>query len=317
MSRAAIGIDIGGTNIKAGIVDESGEIIRVAHFPTEVSKGKPSIIDNIIAQVRSFQTDAAADRIDIVGVGVGTAGYVDTTGTVAGATANIPGWGGTDFAKEVGSAVGLPVSADNDANAFAVGECWVGAGATWDTFLAVTLGTGIGGCLIADRKPYRGRSGFAGGYGHQVIVVDGYSCTCGFRGCWEQYASVSGLKRLIGLISSGGGAGMSPERCFAEARAGNAEALDIVEQYAYYVAVGLTNLIHIFNPPAIIVGGAITAQGDFLFDRIRSKVNEQVMPVYIREPLPIVPARLGNNAGIIGAAKLALDRAAAPTHSEQ
>lgn len=298
MTRVAIGMDIGGTNVKAGIVGEDGRIVRTDSFPTEVAQGKPAIIRKLVDQARAYRQFAQAEGLELAGVGIGTAGYVDADGIVAGATDNIPGWSGTDLRTEVGALVGLNVSVDNDANALAIGEAWIGAGAGYDSFLCVTLGTGVGGCRIEGKLPFRGRDGFAGGYGHQIVSVDGLPCTCGSRGCWEQYASVPGLVRL-----AGGGA--SPERLFADAREGNAAALSTIDRYAGYIAVGLVNLIHIFNPPAIVVGGAVTAQGDFLFDRIRSKVAERAMPVYLRSRVPIEPALLGNRAGVAGAARLA------------
>jgi glucokinase len=205
----------------------------------------------------------------------------------------------------------LPVWVDNDVNAMAIGEVWLGAGRPFDQFLCVALGTGVGGCLIVNKQPYRGRSGYAGGYGHQVIVFEGEPCTCGLRGCWEQYASVTGLKRMIRERMGSEdekGALLSPIALFDIARNGDDIALQIVDQYAQYISVGLANLIHAFNPTAIVIGGAVTLQGDFLFDRIRQYVSLHTLKVYIEEEVPIVPATLGEMAGMIGSAKLVFDR---------
>lgn len=294
----AIGIDIGGTNIKSGIVGEDGSVIEAHTVPTEVFKGKPAIVRKVIDQVRHYRQLAEANRWNVAGAGIGTAGYVDANGIVAGATANIPGWSGTDLAAELHGAVGIPAVVDNDANVMAMGEAWVGVGKRWSSFLCVTLGTGIGGCLIENKKPYRGRNGFAGGYGHQIIVAGGHPCTCGGSGCWEQYASARALHRLI----EEAGLSQQPETLFADARGGNADAMNVIDQYAAYIAVGLVNLIHILNPPSIVIGGAIAAQGRMLFERIEACVRRQAMPVYLCEPTPIVPAALGNDAGVVGAA---------------
>ena len=222
---------------------------------------------------------------------------------------NIPGWGGTSLSQEIGPAVNLPVSVDNDANAMAAGEAWLGAGKVWDNFICLTFGTGVGGFLIKDKRPFRGRDGFAGGYGHHVIVYNGKPCTCGFKGCWEQYASVPALMDLAVHASRRSKQNFdSPEHIFKEARTGNKTAHSVINRYASYIAVGMTNLIHCLNPSAIIAGGAIMAQGDLLLDPVRRHVKKQAMPVYLQDPVPIIAAFLGDNAGIIGAAKLAIDK---------
>ncbi|QGQ93916.1 ROK family protein [Paenibacillus psychroresistens] len=304
----AIGIDIGGTNIKAGIVDGNGIIIREDTIPTEAVSGKKALLSKIAATIEMYQKYALKQGIDLVGAGIGTAGYVNRRGVIGGATENLPGWSGTRLKEELELRAALPVWVDNDVNAMASGEVWLGAGRPYDQFLCVALGTGVGGCLIVNKQPYRGRSGYAGGYGHQVIVFEGEPCTCGLRGCWEQYASVTGLKRMIReRMADVEGASLSPIDLFDRARSGDEIALQIVDKYAQYIAVGLANLIHVFNPTAIIVGGAVTLQGDFLFDRIRKYVSLHTLKVYIEEDIPIVPATLGEMAGMIGAAKLVFD----------
>jgi len=305
IQNCAIGIDIGGTNIKAGIVDGTGCIIREETIPTGAAAGKNALLAKIEAIITMYRQYALANSIELIGAGIGTAGYVNRSGIVGGATEYLPGWTGTRLKEEMELRTGIPVWVDNDVNAMAIGELWLGAGRPWDHFLCIALGTGVGGCLITGKQLYRGRNGYAGGYGHQVIVYGGEPCTCGLRGCWEQYASVTGLKRMIcERMGEVEGASLSPKALFDKARNGEDASLQIVDEYAKYIAVGLANLIHAFNPAAIVIGGAITGQGDFLFERIRNYVHLHTLKVYLEEAVPVIPAALGEMAGMIGSARL-------------
>ncbi|WP_152394792.1 ROK family protein [Paenibacillus guangzhouensis] len=307
MRRGSIGIDIGGTNVKAGIVLDNGEIVYTDRMPTEAASGSSSLRDRLREMIQSLIAKAGEIEVQLLGVGVGTAGQVQhRTGRVTGATGNLPGWADMLSAAWVSEVSRLPAVVDNDVNAAALGEAWIGAGQAWNDFVCVTLGTGVGGCVILNKQPFRGRDGYAGEVGHQVIVHGGVPCNCGSAGCWEQYASVTALIRQIKAAAEQGGPDfVKPELLFEAARQGDAAAHDIIDNYAGFVAVGLANLLNIFNPSAMIIGGAITSQGDFLFERIRSKVYANVMQVYRdSETVPIVPAQLGDHAGIVGAARL-------------
>ncbi|RCX19813.1 glucokinase [Fontibacillus phaseoli] len=299
----AIGIDLGGTNIKAGLVTGDGAIIHRLSLPTEAQKGPEALMDRLAEIISALQAYARDRAWEIRGVGVGSAGQIDSgKGVVMGATANLPGWAGMRLSERLQSRTGLPVAVDNDANAMAFGEAWVGAGRHWRDFVCVTLGTGVGGCLILGRRPYRGRDGFAGEFGHHVIEGGGIPCNCGRIGCWEQYASVTALMRMArerenaDLLAT-------PKGIFNGAREGYGPALDLVDGYARYIAMGLANLIHLFNPQGIVVGGAVTEQGDFLLGRIRQAVAGCLLPVYgeAAEATPIISAELGNDGGVIGA----------------
>ena len=305
--RVVFGIDIGGTNIKSGVVDTEGRILRTDNTPTEAKSGRDSLLAKIHGIAAKYKELAAAEGWEARGIGVATAGYVHAReGRIGYATDNLPGWTGVPLRDNLSADTGLPVALVNDAHAFAIGEAWIGAGKEMaDGFLCVTLGTGVGGSWIReDGQPFFGRDGYAGAYGHFVIRHGGQPCNCGQSGCWEQYASVTALMRQaaengVDEQLTGG----SAKKLFELARGGYQPALDVIDRYAEYVAVGLTNLIHTLNPSAIIVGGAVTAQGDFLFDRIRASVASQRMPAF--DPVAIVPAALGEHAGLAGAARLA------------
>lgn len=302
---AALGIDIGGTNIKSGVVTREGQVLFSRTVPTAADDGGESVLGRLLPLVEEAAAVSAAAGAPIGGIGVGTAGQVNKrSGRIAGATGNLPGWAGIALVERLGEASGgLPVALDNDVNMIALGESWLGAGAKYGEFLCVALGTGIGGCRIKDGAADHGRDGFAGELGHMIVQMDGLPCTCGGRGCWEQYASVPALIRLArerGLQEEL----TSPIALFAAADGGDGAAAGVLDVYAERLSVGLAGLIHIFNPQAIVVGGAISAQGEALLERVRARTSIKVMPVF-REPaaVDIVAAGLGDRAGFIGAAR--------------
>lgn len=308
--HAALGIDIGGTNIKSGVVTAEGQVLSSLTVPTEAGEGGDAILAKLLPLVEQAAATAAEAGAALGGIGVGTAGQVNKrSGRIAGATGNLPGWAGIALAGRLGEASGgLPVTVDNDVNMIAVGESWLGAGARYREFLCVALGTGIGGCRIKDGAADHGRDGYAGELGHVIVQMDGLPCTCGGRGCWEQYASVPALIRLArerGLPAEL----TSPIALFEAAGQGDAAAASVLDVYAERLSVGLAGLIHIFNPPAIVVGGAVSAQGEALLARVRASTSAKIMPVF-REPVAveIVAAGLGDRAGFIGAARSVLLR---------
>jgi glucokinase len=304
------GMDIGGTNIKSGIIDAEGNILHTDTVPTEAQTGGRDSRLSKLFDIAERQSAVAKERgWTPIALGVGTAGYVNAReGRIGYATSNLPGWTGVPLRAEMERHTGLPVALANDAHAFAMGEAWIGAGREWDEFICITLGTGVGGCLVVNGRPYYGRDGYGGGFGHMVLQHGGAACNCGLTGCWEQYASVTGLMRMaeeqgIDLATIG----HSAKTLFEQAKQGQERAAAVIELYAEYVALGLTNLVHALNPQAIVIGGAVTAQGDFLLDQIRANISRQVMPAY--DNMKIVAATLGEHAGFAGAARLALQRA--------
>lgn len=302
--EVAIGLDIGGTNIKSGIVNENGVVVHRLSLPTKAHEGGEALLIRISEMVKELEKYAIDHGWTVKGVGVGTAGQVDSRlGVVMGATANLPGWAGMELVNRLQALTGLSVTIDNDANAMAYGEAWVGSGRHWHDFICVTLGTGVGGCVIIDRQPYHGRDGFAGEVGHHVIDLGGQPCNCGRTGCWEQYASVTGLMRMVKEEGLGLRELNSPEALFDHAKEGNEQALHVLRRYSQYIAVGLANLIHIFNPEGIVIGGAISKQGDFLLDQVRYELTRYLLPVYgvKSRGIDLVSATLGNDGGVVGA----------------
>lgn len=309
MKRAAIGIDLGGTNIKWGIVAEDGQVLKEGITATESERGPEVLLGKLSAITAEAISCSGEFQVELAGVGIGTAGQVHrASGMVKGATAALPGWADMPLGERIGAETGLPVHVDNDVNMIALGEAWLGAGRQWSDFLCVAIGTGVGGCWIADRKPYYGRQGYAGEFGHMIIAMGGRPCSCGNRGCWEAYASVTGLQKLTEERCPDGG-WQDPASLFQHARAGDIRALDIVDQYCGYIAAGLTGLIHVFNPAAIVLGGAIVAgQGDFMLERVKNGLTGLISVFQTPEPVAVVAADLGAQAGVIGAGMAALKK---------
>lgn len=310
LHTVALGLDIGGTNIKSGIVLADGQLLQLDHTKTDTAGGKSNLLEKVIKLVADDLERCHMNGWNPVGVGIGTAGQVNKiTGKIDGATSNLPDWAGQSLSALIEKNFGLQAVTDNDVNVMGRGEAWLGAGREWDDFICVTLGTGVGGCHIIHGQPYRGKDGYAGEFGHQVIVFDGLPCNCGNKGCWEQYASVTALKRLAMTLSQHNHHYSDPRSLFAQAQQGNELAEHVITQYVEYVSTGLVNLLHAFNPEGIVIGGAITAQGDLLFNRIRKAVYKHTLSVYTSQgEIHIVPAALGDSAGVIGAAKMAFDQ---------
>ncbi|WMT40160.1 ROK family protein [Paenibacillus sp. D2_2] len=301
--EVAIGLDIGGTNIKSGIVNANGEVIHHLNLPTKAHEGGEALLSRITEITEEMKQYSDSRGWKVTGVGIGTAGQVNSrTGIVMGATDNLPGWSGMELGNWLQSMTGLSVLVDNDANAMAFGEAWVGAGRQWKDFICITLGTGVGGCLIIDHRRYPGRDGFAGEIGHHVIQFDGYPCNCGRTGCWEQYASATGLMKLVREVGADLAEVHKPENVFVLAQNGNEAAIHVLEQYSRYIAVGLANMVHMFNPEGIVIGGAITGQGDFLLNPVRSQLSQQLLPVFREraEEIGVVAASLGIMVVLLG-----------------
>lgn len=302
MKRVVLAFDIGGTNVKSGLIDDSGALLTRQTAPSQAKLGRDALLTRLHALIGEYRRAASERNVEIAAIGIGTAGYVDRHGTVAYATDNIPGWTGVRLQDDLESLYKMPVSVVNDVFAIAAGEAWTGAGRSFERFLCVSLGTGTGACLWEDGKPYPGDEGFAGAIGHQVIEIAGRLCTCGQRGCWEAYASVSALRAILDEPGEKRRFA-TPEQLFEFARAGDLKALQLVRRYAGYVAAGLLNPLYALNVKKIVLTGAIAQQGVFLADLIRQRIADTAMPIFVRDDFEIVTSALGDDAGVVGAAR--------------
>lgn len=307
-----IGMDLGGTTIKLGIVNSEGKIIDSLIYPTLAeSNSIDTIYKNMINAVNDLISRNKKIKID--SIGIGSPGVISPDEEKILGISNIPVLNGFPLAKEIEKDFGVPTYIDNDANSAARGEYLFGAAKGKDNFFMVTLGTGVGGAIFINGKLYKGYTNFAGEIGHMIIVTDGKFCTCGNFGCWESYASATAMvKKAKTLVERGYETSLSlyyPELnakiIVDEARKGDEIAVDVVVEIGKYVGIGIANLINILNPHYVVIGGGLSHAGDILLNEIKhySKVNTRP---FSWDVVDIVMAQLGNQAGIMGSAALAL-----------
>jgi len=294
-----IGIDLGGTGIKGGLVSADGALTGVQSVRTPVEEGRDGILNNLYGLVKALQ-DSADEPVEAVGIG--SAGRIDhINGSVFYATDNLPGWTGTPIAALVQEHCGLPAFVDNDVNVAAVGEAWIGAAAQYRNFAFVALGTGVGGAIVSDGQLLHGEFGGAGEVGHLILHPFGLPCNCGQAGCFEQYASGTALNRIAHGINPDWDSRTLVERCAA----GDAKAVEAIEGFVRDLAVGLVSIRNAVDPSVIVLGGGLIDAKHVWWDRLLQALKEATP-----KQLPIAAATLGNRAGMVGAAKIALDRIA-------
>ena len=309
-TRYAIGIDLGGTDIKVGLVTSSGEIKAAARRPTDPASGADAIADRMADMVREL---AAARRLgleSLAGVGIGVPGVTTAEGVIVLAP-NLD-WHHVPFKEILGSRLDLRVEIDNDANVAALAEARVGVGAGCSSLLFMTLGTGIGGGLILDGSVHHGISHAAGEIGHMCVVPDGPVCGCGRRGCLE---AITAGPAMVRFVSDGLSEGcrsaladrdpLTPEAICKAASQGDALAQEAVARSARYLGIAVANIINVISPEVIAIGGGISAAGDLLLEPIIESARIQALQGMF-EHTRIVLATLGNDAGTLGAAFLVL-----------
>jgi glucokinase len=317
--RIVAGLDLGGTKVLGRVLDSAEPRTALGDLRVDTPVGGEAIIEAMVDLVGALGREAADHRLPpIEAVGIGAAGLVDGAGVIRFAP-NLPGVVDLDVAGLVSARTGLPVVVDNDANTAAVAEHRLGAGNQARNLVLVTLGTGIGGGLIIDGKLQRGAAGFAGEPGHMVVDPNGPPCPCGRRGCWERFASGSGLGRLArdaahagrapGVVALAGG---DPDQVRGEhvtraAADGDAEAIEILAEFAWWVALGISNLENLLDPEVVVVGGGLAEAGELLLAPTRAAYETLVLGFEHRPPVRIVAAALGQDAGAIGAGLMALD----------
>ena len=308
-----IGIDLGGTNIAVGVVDDNWQIVGRGKRKTALPRPAEEIVADMIAASRDAVAAAGLTLADIAGVGVGCPGTCNgDTGIVE--YSNNLRFDHLPLKQMLEEGLGLPVMVDNDANVAALGEAVAGAAKGVSSCVCVTLGTGVGGGVIINGKIYSGMN-FAGAeLGHTVIVADGEECTCGRRGCWEAYASATALIRqtargaeehpesLMAKMAAEGR--ISGRTAFDAMRAGDETGRRVVEQYIRYVGCGLVNMINIFQPEVLCIGGGICNEGETLLAPLRRMIEEERYSKYSARQTRLCVATLGNDAGVIGAAAL-------------
>lgn len=303
-----IGVDLGGTNIKAGVIDDEGKIVSNLMIPTEASFGWERVISNIKKVISNLLKNNS-----VYAIGVGVPGPVDFENGIIKEMPAIPGAKNVNISKELKEEFGRPVFVDNDANNFALGEVVFGVAKGKKYVIGITLGTGIGGGIIIDGKIYRGAKNYAGEIGHITIVPNGVQCNCGKFGCWEAYGSATALiknalsykKRNIETkLKEYPDDKIEAKIVFDLAKENDEFCSRLVQDMFFYLGIGVASLVNVFNPEMVVLGGGVSLAGNFLLDPVKKIAFENIMPP-LREGLEIVLSKSGNSAGMLGAAGLA------------
>ena len=290
-------IDIGGTKVKYGVVDDHGLITAKGSIDTYPERGASDLLFRIAAVITQLEKE-----FSVVGIAVSATGQVNfERGVISYATNLIPNWIGTDIRGYFEEEFRLPVVVENDVNCIAVAEHWKGSAVGEASFICVALGTGIGGGIFSKGELYRGENYAAGEFGHMKIVQNGNQCRCGDYGCYEAHASTDALVRRVREVT--GKEGIDGEMIFEYEKQGDHVYQDLVEEWVGFVADGLKNIVGAFNPRLIIIGGGISAQGDYLLNKIEKNLHDKLMPSFTNA-LTLRMASAGNDAGLLGAAYL-------------
>ena len=296
-----IGVDVGGTGIKAGVVTENGKIIKSCAIPTQQRSHYTELIKEMADLIFKTLQEANLSTDDIKSIGIGFPSSVDDKNGVVVYTANI-NLSNAPVVEELKKYINKPIFIGNDANCAALGEYFALNDNSIENFVAVTLGTGVGGGIIINKKLYTGANGSAGEIGHIRLVMDGEKCSCGRDGCWECYASATALIRESKRADNGGRS--NGKLVFDTAQKGDETAKAVIDNYVKYISEGLIDIINIFQPSVIAIGGGISRQGDNLLKPIKEYIKGKSYGASYITPCEITIAKLGNDAGIVGAAFL-------------
>ena len=322
--RFVLGIDIGGTNLVVGSVAEDGSsMVASASEPTHSEAGASDVVDRLVglAERAIATTRREAPGAEILGVGVGAPGPLDTKRGIVLLTPNL-GWVNMPLRQLIHDRLALPAALDNDANCAVLGEWWVGAARGARHAIGITIGTGIGGGLIIDGQLYHGASDVAGEIGHTTIDTEGRRCKCGNYGCLEAYASgpnialraveelEAGAESRLRALVGGDLQKITAQTVYQAAADGDELALEVVNDTAKFLGVGIGNLLNVFNPEVVVVCGGVTLAGDHLFEPLRREVARRAFKPAVTA-CRIVPGELAGTAGVYGAAKVFLDQTAA------
>ena len=317
MNSYVVGIDIGGTKLATVVADKDGNILQKVRKPTESEKGPRYAVQLLLEMVDEAIDLAGLRREDISGIGVSCGGPLDTKTGIIYSPPNLPGWDALPLKEMIESEFHIPTVIENDANASALAEARFGGGRGYDYVLYMTMSTGIGGGIIADGEIYHGANDSAGEVGHQILLPDGPLCGCGQYGCLEALCSGPAIARRaqeaiadqphtkILALADGQIDRVRSEHVLQAARDGDALAIALVEETAYYMGWGIANLVNILNPQIVLLGTIAVAAGDLLLDPIRRTVTEMAM----QRPLEIVkimPAELGDSIGDLAAISLVI-----------
>jgi len=307
MADLFIGVDVGGTNIKAGLVTEDGVILTEKKVPTHADKGHEYILKHIAGIVNDLKKGE-----NVKGAGIGMPGQVDFKRGIFLAGPNLPGCRNVHIVEAMEKELSMPVILDNDANLAALAEFSAGAAKGFDSGMLVTLGTGVGGGIIINGEIFHGASGAAGEFGHIIVKTDGPVCSCGRRGCVEAFAGTPALLRSLQEKLDKGRVSVlkdvppdkrTPKLLSEAAQKGDEAAIEVFSEAGFYLGVGLANVINLLELQRIVVGGGVANAGNFILDPARESFYKTALKDSVKG-VEIVPAKLGNSAGLVGAAEM-------------
>ena len=318
MGDLAIGVDLGGTAVKVGLIDSVDRVVSSIQIATEASAGPDHVIDRIVEGIGRLD----ASHESLTGIGIGAPGSVNLERTTVSSPPNFPGWDEVDLSRGVRDRMGagLPVIVDNDANVAALGSAYYGAGKSFDSFIMVTLGTGVGGAIIYNRRLFRGTTGGAGEIGHISIDYRGPVAAAGIAGVIEAYLGQRFLSRqaaerladhpesMLAELVESDPERLTPLTLFEAAQKGDKASIDILAWTGHKLGWGLGSAVNLLDIPKVVVGGGVSAAGDFILEPARVALRMAVMPG-LSHGLEIVQETLGNQAGMLGAAQLAFNHA--------
>ena len=312
-----VGVDLGGTNIKAGVLDADARVLCSLSVPTEVPKGRETVVANIIGAAEQAIAKSGVARTKVAGIGIGSPGPLSHRRGMVINPGNLPCLKDTPLRDLVTQWTGIKATLENDANAAAWGEFWAGAGKGVRDLVMFTLGTGVGGGVVTDGRMLRGHFENGAELGHILVQPGGRRCSCNQLGCVEAYSSAYNLARVAEEMIAGGqpsalaarveaGQMLMAEHIVEAAQAGDALAMKVWDQACYYLAVAIVSMQHVTNPQLVVLAGGLIAAGDFLLDRVRRHAR-QLYWTLLDDLADIRFATLGNDAGFIGAAGCAFE----------
>lgn len=320
MKPVIVGVDIGGTAIKMALITPDGELVAKTQEPTPLASGEDGILQHTFEMTRRLLQQQGYTLDQVGGIGVGVPGPVDPQEGIVQQAVNLHWHKPVPLKAKLQAISALPVEVDNDANTAALGEMWRGSGQGAQDLIFITLGTGIGGGVILHGQVVHGINGVGGEIGHITLTPDsGPLCNCGKKGCLESYASATALAREGRLAASNGTSpllaqilekqgDLQAKDVLDAAKTGDTAALAIIDQAAMYLGLALSHLGMVLNPARFVIGGGVSYAGDFLFSRIREAYNRFIPFSYVIESTEILPASLGNDAGVYGAGWLIRSR---------
>ncbi len=313
MGRSVIGVDLGGTNLRTALLSAEGEVLDRSKVSTNADEGWRKVVDRLIRNIGRQCESAARLGHTVTAVGVGAPGVIQADTGVVVKSPNFPDWNNLPLRQLLEEALSLPVVIENDANAAALGEQWRGAGRNITSMILLTLGTGVGGGIVLDGRIWHGADGMAGEIGHMTLVPEGRQCSCGNRGCLEMYASARGIvlsyQEALQTAGKVFPADVTAAMVYEAAASGDGFAVGVMRDMGAMLGIALASLINIFNPERIVLGGGVKDAWPLFIDAVRVQVMRRAFEAPAKRS-EIVPSLLGDDAGMVGAAAVALQMTA-------